>query len=395
MASAFGHNDIPLQTFPVYGSGGGYYVPADYGVSGGVALPEPVWLPAPSTATAPATWGSPAPVPLYPHTTLTPMGSINAAYIQPAQPQQFHTGFNPQAKAAREAQAFAVEGAKQRCTKCRSYFTAAENVDGACVYHPGHYATPDTAGPVMMPASTLLRWSCCRSPASDAPGCRQQRHVVDAATAAILRKFDTSAGLREGLAPVAGGGLTQASSSSDDDEDSEEYLDYARLQEQEHIRRGIKKMHAAAAGADAARTQESGGTDGVVMVRHLVAKTDTLAGLSLRYGVKVDDIKQANNLTSQSIFAHKFLLVPNPARTPAPEELSNTVMPKDGKKGIAVERFRAVAKCDKEEASFYLEEHEFDVERALAAFRADLEWEKQAPQPKKTTTKTRARRNYN
>jgi hypothetical protein len=102
MASAFGHNDIPLQTFPyttplprpscaryiiiiiiilfcrVYGSGGGYYVPADYGVSGGVALPEPVWLPAPSIATAPATWGSPAPVPLYPHTTLTPMGSINA-----------------------------------------------------------------------------------------------------------------------------------------------------------------------------------------------------------------------------------------------------------------------------------------------------------------------------
>jgi CRISPR/Cas system-associated exonuclease Cas4 (RecB family) len=48
-----------------------------------------------------------------------------------------------------------------------------------------------------------------------------------------------------------------------------------------------------------------------------------------------------------------------------------------------VERFRAVAKCDKEEASFYLEEHEFDVERALAAFRADLEWEKQAPQPQK------------
>ncbi len=91
-------------------------------------------------------------------------------------------------------------------------------------------------------------------------------------------------------------------------------------------------MHAAAAGADAARTQESAG--GVVMVRHLVAKTDTLAGLSLRYGVKVDDIKQANNLTSQSIFAHKYLLVPNPARTPAPEELSNTVMPKYGKKGI-------------------------------------------------------------
>lgn len=69
------------------------------------------------------------------------------------------------------------------------------------------------------------------------------------------------------------------------------------------------------------------------MVRHLVAKTDTIVGISLRYGVSVDDIKRANNLTSQSIFAHKYLLVPNPARMPAPEELSRE-LPKDGKKSI-------------------------------------------------------------
>jgi len=386
MASAFGHNDIPLQTLPLYGAGGGYYVPADYGVAGGAA--QPVWVPAPSTATAPATWGSPASLPLYPHTAIAPMGSINASYIQPAQ-QQYHQHYPTGTDAAtQQSQVFAVEGAKQRCTKCRSYFTVEENVDGACVYHPGHYATPDTAGPVMMPASTLLRWSCCRSTASDAPGCRRQRHVVDAATAAILRKFDTSAGLREGLNPAATAGLTQASSSSDDEEDKDD--EYARFQEEQHIRRGVAKMHAAGSHAD-----EASAGDGVVMVRHLVAKTDTLAGLSLRYGVKVDDIKQANNLTSQSIFAHKYLLVPNPARMPAPEELSNTVMPKDGKKSIAVERFLVAAKCDRDEANYYLEDHDFDVQRALAAFRADLEWEKNAPKPQKVTTKnSRTRRNY-
>lgn len=67
------------------------------------------------------------------------------------------------------------------------------------------------------------------------------------------------------------------------------------------------------------------------MVRHPVSKTDTIVGIALRYGVKVDDIKRANNLTSQSIFAYKYLLVPNPARTPSVEELE---LPKDGKKSI-------------------------------------------------------------
>jgi len=70
------------------------------------------------------------------------------------------------------------------------------------------------------------------------------------------------------------------------------------------------------------------------MVRHLVRKTDTLVGLSLRYGVKVDDIKQANKLnTNHSVFAYKYLLIPNPARVPPPEE-SEESLPKDGKQSI-------------------------------------------------------------
>jgi hypothetical protein len=61
----------------------------------------------------------------------------------------------------------------------------------------------------------------------------------------------------------------------------------------------------------------------------------------------------------------------------------------------ALERFLVAAKCAREEANYYLEEHDFDVQSALAAFRADLEWEKSAPKPQKVTTKSnKTRRNY-
>lgn len=47
-------------------------------------------------------------------------------------------------------------------------------------------------------------------------------------------------------------------------------------------------------------------------------------------------------------------------------------------------RFRSIAKeCGREEASFYLEEADWDIKRALDAYRADLQWETNAPQPRK------------
>jgi LysM repeat protein len=395
--TTFGQDGAPLlQTFPLYyGSGGGYYVPADYGVGGGGAavLPQPAWVPAPGAPVGPPyhhSGVSPYGAPLYPVSTTTPTGSINASYAQPLYPIGVGAVPATQAISARpDSSVVAAEGAKQRCRKCMAYFTLEENVEGVCAYHPGQYTTPEGAGPIMMPSSTLRRWSCCKSLEPDAAGCRRQSHTVDPTTAAILRRFDTSAWLREGLSASAGGGtLTQVSASSssdddDDDADKAELFGRLREEEEEHIRQGIKRMQLPSGNPDVSAH------GGVVMVRHLVAKTDTLAGVSLRYGVKVDDIKQANNLTSQSIFAHKYLLVPNPARTPPPSDDLNSVMPKDGKKSIASERFRALAKCGREEAQFYLEEHDYDFKLALAAYQADLEWEKKAPKPHKVTTSKR------
>ncbi|KAI8471893.1 MAG: hypothetical protein J3K34DRAFT_520248 [Monoraphidium minutum] len=46
-------------------------------------------------------------------------------------------------------------------------------------------------------------------------------------------------------------------------------------------------------------------------IQHKVSKTDTLAGLAVRYGIHVSDIKRANGLLSDSaMFAREFILIP-------------------------------------------------------------------------------------
>ncbi|XP_006656525.1 uncharacterized protein LOC102706853 [Oryza brachyantha] len=50
-------------------------------------------------------------------------------------------------------------------------------------------------------------------------------------------------------------------------------------------------------------------------LEHRVSRMDTLAGLAIKYGVEISDIKRANSLmTDSQMFAHKILLIPLPGR---------------------------------------------------------------------------------
>ncbi|XP_062229926.1 uncharacterized protein LOC133927459 [Phragmites australis] len=50
-------------------------------------------------------------------------------------------------------------------------------------------------------------------------------------------------------------------------------------------------------------------------LEHDVSRMDTLAGIAIKYGVEISDIKRANSLVSDSqMFAHKTLLIPLPGR---------------------------------------------------------------------------------
>ena len=50
-------------------------------------------------------------------------------------------------------------------------------------------------------------------------------------------------------------------------------------------------------------------------LQHQVSRMDTLAGIAIKYGVEISDIKRANSLVTDSqMYAHKALLIPLPGR---------------------------------------------------------------------------------
>lgn len=107
-------------------------------------------------------------------------------------------------------------------------------------------------------------------------------------------------------------------------------------------------------------------------VMHTVTKLDTLMGIALRYDSKPERILQFNNLyNEQAIHERGFLFIPdgNPAGSivmapSAPLDL------RDGK----MEQFCARANCRREVARFYMEDNEWDLDQAMAAWKADLDW---------------------
>ncbi|KAF6160838.1 hypothetical protein GIB67_036039 [Kingdonia uniflora] len=63
---------------------------------------------------------------------------------------------------------------------------------------------------------------------------------------------------------------------------------------------------------------------GVNSIEHYVSKMDTLAGVAIKYGVEVADIKRMNGLvTDLQMFALKTLQIPLPGRHPPSPGLSN------------------------------------------------------------------------
>ncbi|KAK9266234.1 hypothetical protein L1049_000021 [Liquidambar formosana] len=68
----------------------------------------------------------------------------------------------------------------------------------------------------------------------------------------------------------------------------------------------------------------TGSGAGVNYIEHHVSKMDTLAGVAIKYGVEVADIKRMNGLaTDLQMFALKSLHIPLPGRHPPSPSLSH------------------------------------------------------------------------
>ncbi|GAU41817.1 hypothetical protein TSUD_299830 [Trifolium subterraneum] len=75
----------------------------------------------------------------------------------------------------------------------------------------------------------------------------------------------------------------------------------------------------------------SGGGNGLSYIEHHVSKFDTLAGVAIKYGVEVADVKRMNGLaTDLQMFALQTLRIPLPGRhppSPVPDEPTKLRIP--------------------------------------------------------------------
>ncbi|CAG8575321.1 7881_t:CDS:2 [Ambispora leptoticha] len=108
-------------------------------------------------------------------------------------------------------------------------------------------------------------------------------------------------------------------------------------------------------------------------VIHYVRKEDTLPGLAFKYGVDIADIRKANRLFDNNVFARASLIIPNYFGPSLSEKQSKG----DELKSL-IKRFQLRSKCvDPAEAKYYMEQSNYDIDSATQAYRDDVLWEMQ------------------
>ncbi|KAG5459560.1 MAG: hypothetical protein BJ554DRAFT_25 [Olpidium bornovanus] len=120
-------------------------------------------------------------------------------------------------------------------------------------------------------------------------------------------------------------------------------------------------------------------------VRHYVTRTDTLVGISLKYGVSA--IRRVNALFADDVCARQFLFIPDVdfSHQPVPSD-------PDAEKKAAVKRFQIISKCtDPYEAKAYVEGADFDINAALQQYWSDARWEKENPPLSSPSSSSRLR----
>lgn len=118
-------------------------------------------------------------------------------------------------------------------------------------------------------------------------------------------------------------------------------------------------------------------------LKHYVVHTDTIGGLSIKYGVKVEDIKSVNKLVKeQDMWSKHFVLIPyHGQRVMEMNQEEKEKLRNDMRRRMIV-RFRKATKCRCDsEAVYYLEDSLFDLAVAIRRFEEDLTWERETKLP--------------
>eukprot|EP00029_Vermamoeba_vermiformis_P005403 TRINITY_DN1868_c0_g1_i1.p1 TRINITY_DN1868_c0_g1~~TRINITY_DN1868_c0_g1_i1.p1 ORF type:complete len:381 (+),score=102.66 TRINITY_DN1868_c0_g1_i1:86-1228(+) len=262
--------------------------------------------------------------------------------------------------------------ALNRCKNCGQYYKERDNVPDVksgtapCRYHPGKYQSPITSQHM----GAFPMWSCCKND-EHAPGCRVQYHVIDVEASKSLTLYDE---LRRTF------GQSEHVTGQD-----EVLIDFTGLGPAPGATRTMQHgTHSDTKPANDTASDTTGKSRAPVRVSstqligteliHYVKMSDTLYGLALKYDVTVADIKAANKMTSDNIFAYSQLIIP---RKPEEVEIAEEVSQEDVacKQAQMVNRFKRTQRVSNEEALYYLDICEWNYEEAVKEREEDLKFE--------------------
>ena len=128
---------------------------------------------------------------------------------------------------------------------------------------------------------------------------------------------------------------------------------------------------------------------------HKVKPTDTIEKLCLQYGVNKDVIRMANDFLGEEIYMFKELKIPF-TYGPIYEEPTAKEESDESKKHAAMKMLSNILKdnyrCQKnfdKEARYYLEANNYNIDKAISEFEADLEFEKKVIKDNRSYKKKR------
>jgi len=207
----------------------------------------------------------------------------------------------------------------RKCKRCGKYY---KNTDASliCLYHPGTFRYSE-----IMPAF----WTCCKHGKSS-PGCKQSKHI--------------------------------------DDENLTVFMNEKLSTVDSHIEEKPKET------PDTVRSTQN--LNDIDMISHYVTDTDTLIGLSLRYGVTQESIRSINRMPTSDIQGYNVLIIP--AREQPKDDKDNRA---SYERHLISTLRHQVAGVSITQAKYYLTLHDWNISEAIQECKEDIEWGKNNPLP--------------
>jgi len=114
-------------------------------------------------------------------------------------------------------------------------------------------------------------------------------------------------------------------------------------------------------------------------ITHVVLPTDTLQGLSLKYGVAISEIRSENRLMTSNLHEKHTLRIPERKKFTVEQEVNLSELEAMMQRRL-VGRFKKMTSIlEMSEALFYLEATEYDLEAAIKSYHEDSSWERSHP----------------